>query len=231
MRLVLLPGMDGTGELFAPLTKVLPNGLQPLIVAYPPNEPWGYPELLTFILNQLPKDEDFVVLGESFSGPLALMLASDPPARMLALILACTFEHHPRIALASLSMLANAALRFRPPKFLIQSVLTNGAKNFDIAACVQLAVSKVSVEALTARIKAVNGLSNDAQQRPISMPSLYLQASSDRVVPERCYQSLQIRIPHLKLAKIEGPHCLLQVNPEASVEAIVSFLEPERLSA
>jgi pimeloyl-ACP methyl ester carboxylesterase len=59
-----------------------------------------------------------VVLGESFSGPLALMLASDPPARMLALILACTFEHHPRIALASLSMLANAALRFRPPKFL-----------------------------------------------------------------------------------------------------------------
>jgi pimeloyl-ACP methyl ester carboxylesterase len=86
MRLVLLPGMDGTGELFAPLIKILPKDLLPLVVAYPPNEQWGYPELLDFIRHQLPEDEDFVVLGESFSGPLALMLASDPPAQMRALI-------------------------------------------------------------------------------------------------------------------------------------------------
>jgi pimeloyl-[acyl-carrier protein] methyl ester esterase len=226
MRLVLLPGMDGTGELFAPLIKILPKELLPLTVAYPPNEPWGYSELLNFIRNQLPKDEDFVVLGESFSGPLALMVASDPPARMRALVLACTFEHHPRPALAPFSMLAQVVLRFRPPKFLrrIQSVLTNGAKNLDNAARVQLAIGRVSVETLHARIKAINGLSSNVQQKPISLPSLYLQALADRVVPTECYQSLQVRTPHLRLAKIEGPHCLLQVNPEGSVEAMVSFL-------
>jgi pimeloyl-[acyl-carrier protein] methyl ester esterase len=224
MRLVLLPGMDGTGELFVSLVKILPNDLQPLVVAYPPNEPWGYSELINFIRNQLPKHEDFVVLGESFSGPLALMLASDPSARMRALVLTCTFENHPRPALAPLSMLAHVVLRFRPPKFLIQSVLTNGAKNLDIAASLQLAISKVSVEALQARIKAINGLASDVQQKSIAMPSLYLQASSDRVVPAECYRSLQVRIPHLKLAKIEGPHCLLQVSPEASTDEIVSFL-------
>jgi pimeloyl-ACP methyl ester carboxylesterase len=229
MQLVLLPGMDGTGELFSPLIKVLPNVLQPQVVAYPTNMPWGYPELLSFVRNQLLNDEDFVVLGESFSGPLVLMLAAHPPARMRALILACTFEHHPRPALAPLSMLAHAALGFRPPKLLIQSFLANGAKNLNIAACVQLAVGQVSIEVLQARIKAINGLSSDLQQKPISMPSLYLQASSDRVVPERCYQSLQIRIPHMELAKIKGPHCLLQVNPEASTDAILSFLNSNGL--
>jgi pimeloyl-[acyl-carrier protein] methyl ester esterase len=186
MRLVLLPGMDGTGELFAPLIKILPKDLLPLVVAYPPNEPWGYPELLDFIRHQLPMDEDFVVLGESFSGPLALMLASDPPAQMRALILTCTFEHHPRPALAPFSIFAQVVLRFRPPKFLIQSVLTNGAKNFDIAARVQLAMGRVSVETLHARIKAINGLPSDVQQKQIQ----YLACISKLQVTVLCLRSV-----------------------------------------
>jgi pimeloyl-[acyl-carrier protein] methyl ester esterase len=229
MRLVLLPGMDGTGELFAPLIQILSSELQPLNLSYPLHEPWGYGELINFVRNLLPKDEDFVLLGESFSGPLALMLAYDPPKRMRALILTCTFREHPRPALASLSAFAQAASWIRPPKFLIQSILTNGAKDRQIAASVQRAISKVSVKVLQTRIQAINGLSVDVGASSIKMPSLYLQASNDRVVPNDCYFSLQRLIPHLKLAKIEGPHCLLQVNPKASINAILDFLDSEHL--
>ena len=35
VSLVLLPGLDGTGELFQPLLRALPNELQPIVLSYP----------------------------------------------------------------------------------------------------------------------------------------------------------------------------------------------------
>ena len=35
MKLVLLPGMDGTGRLFEPLLNFLPAWLAPIVIAYP----------------------------------------------------------------------------------------------------------------------------------------------------------------------------------------------------
>ena len=78
MRLMLLPGMDGTGRLFGPLLRILPPGLEVTVFAYPPNRPCGYAELLPLVESTaVPEGGEFVVLGESFSGPLALLA---PPA-------------------------------------------------------------------------------------------------------------------------------------------------------
>jgi len=41
MRLLLLPGTDGTGLLFEPLVKALPSCLTAHVVAYPPEQPLG----------------------------------------------------------------------------------------------------------------------------------------------------------------------------------------------
>ena len=43
--LVLLPGMDGTGELFAPFVAALKREFKVVVVRYPTNEPLGYAEL------------------------------------------------------------------------------------------------------------------------------------------------------------------------------------------
>ena len=76
MHLLLLPGMDGTGRLFGPLLRALPPALSPVVVAYPVDQPYGYAELLPLVEAAAPAGAEFVVLGESFSGPLALLLAS-----------------------------------------------------------------------------------------------------------------------------------------------------------
>ncbi len=53
------------------------------------------------------------------------------------------------------------------------------------------------------------------QHEPLGYPELLnlnrrqLPAHEDFVALANCYQSLLMRIPHLQLAKIEGPHCLL----------------------
>lgn len=225
MKLVLLPGMDGTGKLFAPFVEVLHADFSPLVISYPKDQAWGYAQLLAYVRNQLPEAEDFVLLGESFSGPLALQIAEGAPKNMRALILACTFQDHPRPFLAPLSALVGVATLIRPPLALIQSVLTNGAGSFEVAKSVQQAVSEVSGTAFKARVNALNTLSKNNNRKPIHLPCLYLQATRDRVVPASCFYSLLQRMPNLKLKKIAGPHCLLQVNPTDCSEAVEAFLK------
>lgn len=48
-RLVLLPGMDGTGTLFEPLLDVLAAEWEPIVVRYPPDEALGYDALLEVV--------------------------------------------------------------------------------------------------------------------------------------------------------------------------------------
>ena len=64
--LVLLPGMDGTGELFFPLTDALGADIPTKIVRYP-DLALDYREHEEFVRERLPRDGAFVVLGESFS--------------------------------------------------------------------------------------------------------------------------------------------------------------------
>ena len=104
IRLVLLPGMDGTGDLFEPLQEALDPRTRVDIVRYPGSGPQGYDELEPRIRAQLPADEPFVLLGESFSGPLAIAIAATPPPGLRGLILCCSFARAPAPGLALLRL-------------------------------------------------------------------------------------------------------------------------------
>jgi pimeloyl-ACP methyl ester carboxylesterase len=91
VRLILMPGMDGTGELFAPLLHALGNSIESSVLRYPTAEPLGYSELLSRVRVELPKSDSFVLLGESFSGPLALMVAAEAPTGLRGVILCASF--------------------------------------------------------------------------------------------------------------------------------------------
>jgi pimeloyl-ACP methyl ester carboxylesterase len=93
--LVLLPGLDGTGILFKPLIAALPPEVSTVVVAYPGEQPLGYAELLPVVLAALPTEHAFVLLGESFSGPLAVMAAATRPPGLVGLVLCATFVQNP----------------------------------------------------------------------------------------------------------------------------------------
>jgi sigma-B regulation protein RsbQ len=229
MRFVLLPGMDGTGDLFKPLLKQLPRAINPQVISYPLDKPLGYAGLINYVRSQLPRDEEFVLLGESFSGPIALALASGKLERMRALILVCTFQNHPRPLFAAFSLLAHVAFRLPPPKFAIQLLLTNGAPDLAVAAEVQSAIGQVKPKVLSARLSALAALPLEITQMPTNLPCLYLLATHDRLVPRSCYDDIRRHIPQTNLACIDGPHCLLQVKPDACADAITQFLKTTSL--
>ena len=86
-------GMDGTGELLDALAKRLSLSRRVHIVSYPLDKPLGYAELTGFAAARLPEGR-FAILGECFSGPVAIEIAASEP-RAAGLILASSFAWHP----------------------------------------------------------------------------------------------------------------------------------------
>lgn len=102
-KLVLLPGLDGTGGLFAPFIDAVSSKFDVQVVHYPKEQVIGYKDLVNLAHDALPKDDSYFVLGESFSGPIAIALATDVPLLMRGMIRCCTFARNPRPILTACS--------------------------------------------------------------------------------------------------------------------------------
>src|SRR5262249_56949092 len=98
--LVLLPGLDGTDVFFRPLLAVLPQAVRPVVVCLPTSGSNTYTDLLAFVRHALAELAECYVLGWSFSGPLALMLAVAEPTKVRGVILSATFVRPPQPKLA-----------------------------------------------------------------------------------------------------------------------------------
>src|SRR5690625_755853 len=95
MKWVFLPGLDGAGIFFEPFLKVLPKEIEPVVFAYPGEEKLDYDQLFEWLLPQLPKGEPFLVIAESFGGPLAVRLAAAGPAGMVGAVVSASFVINP----------------------------------------------------------------------------------------------------------------------------------------
>ena len=74
MQLILLPGLDSTGNLFRQFIHALPPDLETQVVCYPATGDQRYATLLDYVRHRLPLTHPS---AESFSGPLAYALATD----------------------------------------------------------------------------------------------------------------------------------------------------------
>src|ERR1700761_1771928 len=97
--LVLLPGLHGTDRLFQGLRQAFGAAYETLAISYPKDVPLGYEALEAQVREQLPT-QPFVLFGESFSGPIAIRIAADPPTGLIGLILCATFAKNPYPRLA-----------------------------------------------------------------------------------------------------------------------------------
>ena len=77
-KLVLLPGLDGTGAMFAPLLRVLPKDVLVESVTYPESLE-RFDEYVKFAAAALHSVADAVLIAKSFSGPIAISLLRKPP--------------------------------------------------------------------------------------------------------------------------------------------------------
>lgn len=221
MKLLLLPGMDGTGELFAPLLRHLPADIEPIVVRYPFDPSMGYAELLEFVRPRLPVGEAFAILGESFSGPLAIQLAARQPPGLIGVLLCATFVTHPVRCVPRCAAGLVSKWLF-PPSLLgmAQQLLLGCRAHVDVRRQVATALATVPPAVLAARLRAVLKVDVRRECEAVSVPIHYLQAAHDRLVPARNLVVIRHLQPTLTASRLPGPHLLLQTLPVESAQII-----------
>ena len=226
MRLALLPGLGGTGRLFAPLLNRLPPSLDPLVIRYPTADANSLDRHIEVAAQALSSDGPWLLLAESFSGPIAARLATGRSDLNIAGVIFCaSFLSSPRPY--ALALLKHAPLGrlfgIRPPDWFIRAACMGGRADPDLIAELRLALATTGSEALAHRLRLLAGL--PPFEQPISQPCLYIRPRQDRLVPRRCVAEVQRLCRRLRVATLEGPHFILQTEPEACAGLIGSFAD------
>ena len=223
-QLLMLPGMDGTGELFEPLINAIGAKLETSIISYPLDEALGYEELLNIVTSRIPKEKPYFLLGESFSGPLAVMAASKSSENLLGIILVATFVKSPmpRWMNRLKWLLRGPMLDMRPRPFIIERLLGRDCPE-KTKRWVQDTLPRLKREVLAARIKAVLEINVREELKSGQVPVLYIAGSRDWLVGKNCLDAVWLCRPDVEIKVLDGVHMILQTRPDDSARAIIDF--------
>ena len=217
--ILLLPGMDGTGALLHPLAEMLRSHRSVHVISYPASKALGYDDLTTFVIESAPKGR-FVILGESFSGPIAIEVAAREH-RVAGLILASSFARHPIPSLfAPLAQLID--LRWMPPA-IVEAALLGSAAKLDVKERLGQALATASREILRVRASEALRVDKRSRLRTVTCPLLCLYGRFDRLVRRKCLDEIISSHPNAEVRVFDAPHMLLETHVFEAAEAITLF--------
>jgi pimeloyl-[acyl-carrier protein] methyl ester esterase len=218
---VLLPGLDGSGELFAPLLQALGENVTTTVVRY--GNELTFDEYVESAAKALP--ERCVVIAESFSGPVAIAVAARHPGKVLGLVLCATFAVSPFRTLLRAARFVPARL-FRPSPLtpaMVNHFCFNGAP-ISLRASPVAVLSTIPPAIMRARLSCLAAVDVRPLLSRVTSPVLYLRASSDRIVNSRLGRRLTSHLRSVTVKQIDGPHLLLQSRPAECAAEIASFI-------
>lgn len=227
---VLLPGMDGSCLLFEEFlcacSKACPGSTFETIAL--PNQEMSYFELAEYASARFPKDKPFGLLAESFSGPIALLLACRARPPMSAMCLAATFAKCPRKAYAPLSKM-QAALPWLHalagafgPLFLMNRQTPACYKNK-----LKYSLSLADEATLKSRMRQATSIDMTPLLASVRTPTLILNAQKDRIIPKAASAEL-LAIPGSAAYSVDAPHFLLQTRPHECAKLLAEFTQSPR---
>lgn len=223
-QLVVLPGLDGTGARITPFLREMERAVPVRIIDYPPDQPLGYAELESLVRRALPEGERYVLLAESFSGPVAIRVAANPPPDLAGLVLCSTFARNPWPWLRAVRVLA-VRIPFKSlPRWLRAPLLWGSGDPRRAPRAAERASAGVAEPVIRRRLHEVLAVDVTARLAAVALPTLVLAASRDRIVPRAATRLLLQRTPGAEGAVIDGPHLLLQSRPAESAAAVLRFL-------
>jgi pimeloyl-[acyl-carrier protein] methyl ester esterase len=226
-RLVLLPGMDGTGELFSDFMKMMPRPTHIQTLCYPADASPSYGQLLKMVQFMVPASEPYFLLAESYSTPLAIQFAATNPPNLKGLILCAGFATNPirgwRKLLASL--IPPLAFLIPLPKMAMSRLLLGPDAPESLHASVRAAIRSVKPAVLTERLLQILEVDARPVLSQVSVPILYIQGAQDRLVNASSFTEIRAIRPQTKIVRIDGPHLIVQREPGQCAKAVAEFIE------
>ncbi len=221
-KIILLPGLDGTGDLFRPLLKSLPKGLDVQVINYPLFQKLSYLELVSHVVSQLPQTP-FILVGESFSGAIAHQIVLQQPANLKGVVFLVSFLQTPRSFLLGLASLLPLSLMMKipMPDFLLKRFLFSCGAGKELNSLFRASLKRVSPQVLAFRLHELRRMPQIMQkQGNVDVKALYIRADDDWLVPWACIQDFRICYNNLKIVTVSAGHLVAQGRPQPVADVI-----------
>ncbi|MFL0798378.1 MAG: hypothetical protein K6L73_12910 [Cellvibrionaceae bacterium] len=212
MKLVLLPGMDGTGKLFEDFLSCLQK--DHVIIPLPEGPDQSYRGLAEYISEKLP-NESHIILAESFSGGLIPHLLNKNNPHIKGVIFAASFINCPKPLLCRMAKLIPLKVVNKLPRisFLYQQLLLGKNSSSKTLNIFKKIISDLPKDILNNRLSSLRKL----KPTPINnnlIPCVYIKATKDYLVPARKSEEISRTFRNIEIIEVRGPHFILQAQPE-----------------
>ena len=222
--LILLPGLNGTTGLFKPLLECVQDHFDVLPISYPLNEEKTYSELTSYVLDQIKSVKGkYIILGESFSGPISLFVSSNKPEGLLGLVLVATFITAPNFK-AGRFLPWKLGFYLTKPLYSIRLALSKD-QNQSLVSSISTEMQKVSPHVLSSRIKEIFSVNASESLRNCDVPVVYFRGTRDYVVPYKNLKEIIAVKSGMKVVEFKAQHFLLQSQPEQAFCEIKKFAD------
>lgn len=225
-EIVLLPGLDGTGDLFERVAAHLTSDFTVRAVRYPNDPSLGYAGYAELARNVIGTREVFL-LGESFSGPVAVRVATQLGRQIKGLVLAATFLKSPWPGWL-LRRAARVDPQTTPPK-LRDTILMGPYGDPELREQIDHIVRNLSRPVRAARLNAIAEVDVRDDFVKLSCPILALHGRSDWLVPEFAMQKAVCRKGGARMIVFPAAHMLLQTCAADTAAEIIAFAKSAAL--
>jgi pimeloyl-[acyl-carrier protein] methyl ester esterase len=218
--IVLMPGMTGTAALLAGLAGELKAARPVQIIDYPMTGPQDYDFLTQFVVDRLPRGP-FILLAESFSGPIAIEIAAREQARTKGLILAATFARHPLPA--SLAPFAYWIDISMIPHMMIEPMMLGPYGTDELKQQFSRAIHAMPSDTVRARTQETLNVDKRRLLGDIRCPALCLTGRHDRLIPTERADEIIAGLTHCQHHAFDAPHMFLETHPHEAATVINAF--------
>jgi pimeloyl-ACP methyl ester carboxylesterase len=215
----VLPGLDGTNLLLDRFVELAPESTSPQVIPLPDDPVDDYQSLCDKLLPQIQEMQPCHLIAESFSGPIAVMLAQTFPQYIDRLTLVATFVDSP-IPFIGRFLPWALLVRMPMPLMIAQRYFVCGDR--EMAIMLKRAVGRTSPTTLAKRIRLLMTVNVCAELARIQCPIQYIRPIHDRLVPKRCVDKIVGVNGRVIVQEIDGPHLIMQTYPERVWSAIVN---------
>ena len=80
----------------------------------------------------------------------------------------------------------------------------------------------IQPEVLSERLREIRELR--LARKKIALPSVYIRATEDLLLPDDAVESVRSLIPHLKVVDVAGPHLVLDTSPATCASHVADFV-------
>jgi pimeloyl-ACP methyl ester carboxylesterase len=217
--------MDGSSALRREFIEHLSQYYPVQAIDYPPDRALTYEEIESLVRSQLPINRTYVLLAESYSGPLAVRIAAAHPSNLVGLVLTASFIASPRPLLAWAKALTSVLPLGLTPNFLLRWCLLGSWSTPPKASALASAVESIPTAILRKRLRDVLAVDASTACGKVAVPVLSIVAMKDRLVPRRSSALICKWLSGATQVMLVGPHALLQAVPEEVATQVQAFVK------